>query len=151
VPWRPGARFPVSATSSRVGQVSGYAIRSLEDVPDAFGGQYPGSMRFLTEHLGAEQLAFTHRLMPPKSGGKGGYGHRHKTQEEIYFVISGTLQFKLEDDVVDVDGGSAVRVAPNVVRSIWNDGPDDAELVICSVRLDDPRSDGEIVDDFWPE
>ena len=129
--------------------MSDYTIRRLDDVPDAFGGQYPGAMRFLTEHLGAEQLAFTHRLMPPKSGGKGGYGHRHKTQEEIYFVISGTLQFKLGDEVVDVDGGCAVRVAPEVVRSIWNDGPDEAELVICSVRLEDPRADGEIVEGFW--
>ena len=48
-----------------------------------------GEMRFLTHPLGAEQVALTHRVMPPKSGGKGGYGHRHKTQEEVYFVISG--------------------------------------------------------------
>jgi mannose-6-phosphate isomerase-like protein (cupin superfamily) len=131
--------------------VSDYTVRRLDDVPDAFGGEYPGSMRFFTDHLGSEQLAFTHRVMPPKSGGKGAYGHRHKTQEEIYFVISGTLQFKLDDDIVDVGDGSAVRVAPNVVRSIWNDGPEDAQLVICSVRLDDPRADGEIVEGFWPE
>jgi mannose-6-phosphate isomerase-like protein (cupin superfamily) len=131
--------------------MSDYTIRQLEDVPDAFGGQYPGSMRYLTSELGCEQTAFTHRVMPPKSGGKGSYGHRHKTQEEIYFVIRGEVQFKLGDDVVDVGGGSAVRVAPSVVRSIWNDGPEDAELVIVSVRLDDPRADGEIVQDFWPE
>ena len=131
--------------------MSDYAIRKLEEVDDAFGGQYPGEMRSLTQPLGAEQLAFTHRQMPPKSGGKGGYGHRHKTQEEIYYVISGTLQFKLDDDVIDADAGTAVRVAPGVVRSVWNDGPGDVELVICSVRLDDPRADGEIVEDFWPE
>jgi mannose-6-phosphate isomerase-like protein (cupin superfamily) len=131
--------------------VSGFTIRSLDDVPDAFGGRYPGSMRFLAGALGAEQLAFTHRLMPPNSGGKGAYGHRHKTQEEIYFVISGKLQFKLDDEIVNVAGGSAVRVAPDVVRSIWNDGPNDAELVICSVRLDDPGADAEIVDGFWPD
>jgi len=131
--------------------MSDYTIRSLEDVPDAFGGKYPGTMRFMTEQIGAEQLALTHRLMPPKSGGKGGYGHRHRTQEEIYFVISGVLQFKLDDTIVDVSGPSAVRVAPHVVRSIWNDGPDDAELVICSVRLDDPHADGEIVEGFWAQ
>ncbi len=128
----------------------GYAIRQLDEVPDAFGGAYPGSMRFLTAELGCEQVAFTHRLMPPQSGGKGSYGHRHKTQEEIYFVISGTLQLKLDDELVEVGGGTAVRVAPEVVRSIWNDGPQEAELVICSVRLDNPHADGEIVDDFWP-
>jgi mannose-6-phosphate isomerase-like protein (cupin superfamily) len=130
--------------------MSGYTIKRLDEVEDAFGGRYPGSMRFLTTDLGNEQVAFTHRLMPAQTGGKGGYGHRHKTQEEIYFVISGTVEFKLGDDVVEVSGGTAVRVAPQTVRSIWNEGPDDAELVICSVRLEDPRADGEIVQDFWP-
>ncbi len=129
----------------------GYTIRTLEEVPDAFGGEYPGSMRFMTADLGNEQVAFTHRVMPPKSGGKGSYGHRHKTQEEIYYVVSGRLQFKLGEEIIDVDRGTAVRVAPATVRSIWNDGPDDAELVICSVRLDDPSADGELVEDFWPE
>jgi mannose-6-phosphate isomerase-like protein (cupin superfamily) len=131
--------------------VTGYTIRRLEEVPDAFGGEYPGSMRFLSEPLGTEQVAFTHRVMPAKTGGKGSYGHRHRTQEEIYFVIRGTLQFKLEDEIEEVVGGTSVRVAPDVVRSIWNDGPDEAELLICSVRLEDPRADGEIVQDFWPE
>ena len=130
--------------------MSGYTIRALSDVPDIFEGQYPGAMRCLTDHLDAEQLAFTHRVMPPKSGGKGSYGHRHKTQEEIYYVISGQLQFKLEDEVIAVPSGTAVRVEPAVTRSIWNDGPDDAELIICSIRLDYPRADGELVENFWP-
>ena len=130
--------------------MSGYTITPLREVPDAFGGSYPGEMRFLTDPIGAQQIAFTHRRMPPQSGGKGGYGHRHKTQEEIYFVVSGTLQFKLDDEVVDIGPGIAVRVAPEVCRSVWNDGPDDAELVICSVRLDDGRADAELVEDFWP-
>jgi len=130
--------------------VSGYTIRRLEEVPDAFGGEYPGTMRFLTGPLDAEQVAVTHRDMPPGSGGKGGYGHRHNTQEEIYFVVSGRLQFKLDDEIVDVDGGSAVRVAPEVARSVWNEGPDDAQLLIFSVRMDNARDDAEIVEDFWP-
>jgi mannose-6-phosphate isomerase-like protein (cupin superfamily) len=128
-----------------------YTIRKLDEVPDAFGGQYPGAMRYLTEHLGTQQIAFTHRLMPAQTGGKGSYGHRHKTQEEIYYVIAGKLQFKLDDEVVDVDGGTAVRVAPETVRSIWNDGPEDAELVICSVRLENAPADGELIDGFWPD
>jgi len=131
--------------------VAGYTVRTLDEVPDAFGGEYPGSMRFMTQDLGNEQVAFTHRVMPPKSGGKGSYGHRHKTQEEIYYVVSGRLQFKLGDEIVDVERGTAVRVAPETVRSVWNDGPGDAELIICSVRLDDPGADGELVEDFWPD
>jgi mannose-6-phosphate isomerase-like protein (cupin superfamily) len=131
--------------------VAGYTIRTLDEVPDVFEGRYPGMMRFLTGPLDAEQVAITHRHMPPKSGGKGGYGHRHKTQEEIYFVVSGRLQFKLDDEVVEVDGGSAVRVAPEVVRSVWNDGPDDAQLLIFSLRVADIREDAELIEGFWPE
>ena len=131
--------------------MSDYTIRAVTDVPDIFGGRYPGAMRFMTEPLDARQVALTHRLMSARSGGKGSYGHRHNTQEEIYYVISGTLQFKLEDEVIDVPAGSAVRVAPAVTRSIWNDGPGDAELLICSIRLEDPHADGDLVDDFWPE
>ena len=136
--------------AARIAADAGYTIRRLDEVPDAFGGKYPGTMRFLTGPLEAEQVAITHRDMPPGSGGKGGYGHRHKTQEEIYFVVSGRLQFKLDDEIVDVDGGSAVRVAPEVVRSVWNEGPDDAQLLIFSLRVENAREDAEIVEDFWP-
>jgi mannose-6-phosphate isomerase-like protein (cupin superfamily) len=130
--------------------VGGYTILRLTDVPDAFGGAYPGEMRFLTGALETEQLAFTYRRMPQGTGGKGSYGHRHRTQEEIYFLFSGRLEAKLDDEVVELEAGTALRVAPHVVRSLWNAEPEDAELVIVSVRLEDPRADGEIVQDFWP-
>jgi mannose-6-phosphate isomerase-like protein (cupin superfamily) len=130
--------------------VSDYTIKRLADVEDLFGGKYPGVMRMLSGSLETQQVAITHREMPPNSGGKGGYGHRHKTQEEIYFVISGTLQFKLDDEVVDVEGGMAVRVPPQVVRSVWNEGPADAELIIVSTRIEGAREDAEMIQDFWP-
>jgi quercetin dioxygenase-like cupin family protein len=129
--------------------VSGYTICSLEDVPDVLG-DYPGEMRMLTGPLGAEQVAITFRRMPQHTGGKGSYGHRHKTQEEIYFVVSGKLQFKLEDEVIEAGPGTAVRVSPEVVRGVWNDEPEDAELVIVSTKIEDLRADGETVPDFWP-
>ena len=127
-----------------------YKIVSLEEVDDWLG-DYPGEMRGITYAIGSEQVALTYRRMPQHTGSKGSYGHRHKTQEELYFVISGKLQFKLGDDVVECSRGTAIRVAPEVVRSVWNDEPEDAELVIVSTRIDDPRADGETVDGFWPE
>ena len=127
-----------------------YTIKRLADVDDLFGGKYPGVMRMLSEPLGTEQVAITHREMPPGSGGKGGYGHRHRTQEEVYFVISGTLQFKLDDEVLELEGGTAVRVPPQVVRSVWNDGPADAELLIVSTRIENVREDAEMIENFWP-
>ena len=129
--------------------MSDYTITKADDVADVLG-DYPGEMRMFTEAIGAEQVAFTYRRMPAQTGGKGSYGHSHRTQEEVYFVIAGTLQFKLGDEVVDVGPLTAVRVAPATVRSVWNEGPDDVEVVICSVRLDDQSSEHEMHADFWP-
>ncbi len=128
-----------------------FTITTLADVPDVLG-DYPGEMRMLTNSLDAEQVALTYRRMPQHTGGKGSYGHFHKTQEEIYFVVSGKLQFKLGDEIVEAGAGTAIRVAPHVVRSVWNDEPEDAELVIVSRRAEgDPRDDTDYVPDFWPE
>ena len=129
-----------------------WTIKALDEIPDVLG-DYPGEMRMggAAPELGCEQVGFTWRRMPAQTGGKGSYGHRHKTQEEVYFVSEGVLQFKLEDEVVDVPAGGIVRVAPHVVRSVWNEGPDDAVVIIVSVRSDDPRDDVESVPDFWPE
>ena len=128
-----------------------YTIKRLEEVADVLG-DYPGEMRMMTGDIDAEQVAFTYRRMPQHTGGKGSYGHRHKTQEEIYFVMSGTLQFKLGDEVLDVERGSVVRVAPETWRSIWNDASEDAELIIVSMRVEGgSRDDAEYLQDFWPE
>ena len=78
--------------------------------------------------------------------------HRgQKSQEEIYFVVSGEVTFKINDDVFKVGAGTAVRLAPQALRSVHNDGPGDAELVLCSVRIDDPVADALTEDDFCPE
>ncbi len=129
--------------------VAAWTIKRLEEIPDVLG-DYPGEMRMFTSHIDAEQVAFTYRRMPAQTGGKGSYGHRHKTQEETYFVFSGEAEFKLEDEVVRVRPGTAVRVAPHVARSVWNEGPEDVHLVIVSPKIDDPRGDSETVRDFWP-
>jgi len=127
-----------------------YVIKRLEDAPDVLG-DYPGAMHMMTYELGAEKVAFTWRRMPQHTGGKGAYGHSHKEAEEIYFVVEGTLQFKLDDDIVDVPAGSTVLVPTHVVRSVWNEEPEDAVVIIVSNRVEDPRNDAVIVQDFWPE
>src|SRR3954447_2974499 len=128
-----------------------YAIRTLEDIPDVLG-DYPGEMRMTAaSDIGTEQVSFTWRRMPAQTGGKGSYGHRHKTQEEIYFVAAGTLQFKLEDEVLDLPAGTGVRIAPEVWRSVWNEGPEDAVVIMCSIKHADPGADIEHLPDFWPE
>src|SRR5436190_21321705 len=116
-----------------------YVIKRLEEAPDVLG-DYPGEMRMMTYELGAEKAAFMWRRMPPKTGGKGSYGHHHKKDEELYFILDGTVQFKLGDEILELGGGNVVRCAPDVVRSVWNEGPDDVTLLIVGRRSEDPRN-----------
>jgi quercetin dioxygenase-like cupin family protein len=130
--------------------VADYQVVKLDDVEDWLG-DYPGEMRGITYSIGAEQVAITHRRMPQHTGSKGSYGHRHKTLEEIVLVLSGKLQFKLNDEIIELAKHEAIRIPPETWRGIWNDEPEDAEIVIVSKRIEDPMGDTENVDDFWPE
>ena len=67
-----------------------------------------GEQRWYSDALGTEQVSFSWRRMPPGTGGRGSYGHRHPGQEEVYFVISGTVTFKVDDES---SGGAADRGA----------------------------------------
>ena len=86
--------------------------------------------------------------MLPGTGGRGSYGHRHPGQEEVYFVISGVVTFKIDDDVFEAGPQTAVRVGGGAFRSVHNDTDDEAELLIVSPRLDQPPTEKQ--DDFWP-
>jgi quercetin dioxygenase-like cupin family protein len=130
--------------------VADYQVVKLEDVDDWLG-DYPGEMRGITYAIGAEQVAITHRRMPQHTGSKGSYGHRHKTQEEIVFVLRGKLQFKLDDEIIELGKYDAIRIPPQTWRGIWNDEPEDAEIVIVSKRIDDPMGDTENLEGFWAE
>jgi quercetin dioxygenase-like cupin family protein len=132
--------------------MSNYTVIQRDDAADVMAGSgYPGEMRMLTGALENEQIAITWRQMPPGAGGKGSYGHSHKTQEEILYVISGRVQAKLDDEVMELGPGHVVRIAPQCVRSVHNDGPEDAEILLISRRIDDLRADVDTVPDFWPE
>jgi mannose-6-phosphate isomerase-like protein (cupin superfamily) len=129
---------------------SGYTVARREDAVD-WMAQYPGfgEMRWYSEALGTEQVSFSWRLMPPGTGGRGSYGHRHPGNEEVYFVISGRLTFKVGDDVFEAGPQTAVRMTGDEHYSVHNDGASDAELLLFSRRL--PEMPTERRDEFWPE
>lgn len=132
--------------------MSDYTISTREDARDYMEGYEGfGEMLSHTDSLDAEQVALTWRRMPPGTGGRGSYGHRHLTQEEIYLVTAGTVTFKIGGDVFEAGPGTAVRIAPDALRSIHNDGGVDAEIVLCSVRVDDLGPEVVTEEGFWPD
>ena len=126
-----------------------YSVAHREHALDFMDGwpEY-GEQRWYSDALGTEQVSFSWRRMLPGTGGRGSYGHRHPGQEEVYFVISGVVTFKIDDDVFEARPRTAVRVSGAAFRSVHNDTDDEAELLIISPRLDQPPTEKQ--DDFWP-
>src|SRR3954469_23540958 len=126
-----------------------YSVANREHALDFMEG-WPsyGEQRWYSDALATEQVSFSWRRMLPGTGGRGSYGHRHPGQEEVYFVISGAVTFKIDDDVFGAGARTAVRVARDAFPSVHNDTDREAELLIFSPRLDEPPT--ETKDDFWP-
>jgi mannose-6-phosphate isomerase-like protein (cupin superfamily) len=75
------------------------------------------------------------------------FGHRHGEQEEVYVVLEGGGQCKLDDELVDLGQMDAVRIAPQVARS-FRSGPDGARILAFGAPNTDNK-DVEMVADFW--
>jgi uncharacterized cupin superfamily protein len=125
-----------------------YTHHPLADVEDAAPamGLPPGhEMRFAQAALDAEDTGLTlHRLAP---GVRQGIGHRHDRAEEVYVVMAGSGRVKLDDDVVALAAGDAVRVAPPVTRS-FEAGPDGMEWLAVGPHHE---ADGEVIPGWWSD
>lgn len=127
---------------------SEYSIVRADEAEDAYAdSDVPGEFRSLTDALGAEQVAVTLIRIPPHSDFEQGSGHRHEEIEEVYLVTRGTLTMRFGEEITTVGAGSAVRVAPQTVRSHRNEGDEPVEM--WAISRQSKSDSGEKVDDFW--
>lgn len=84
---------------------------------------------FLKEAVGgtATEVSFT-RLDPLQSVP---FFHSHKQNEELFIVVRGEGEMQIDDDVIPVREGSAVRVATAGERCIRNTSPTEPFVYIC--------------------
>jgi mannose-6-phosphate isomerase-like protein (cupin superfamily) len=129
--------------------IGGHSIAHREQALD-FMAEYPGygEQRWYSDALATEQVSFSWRRMAPGTGGRGSYGHRHPGLEEVHFVISGKVTFKVGDHVFEAGPQTAVRMTGEEFYSLHNDAAEEAELLIFSTRLPEPPVEKR--DDFWP-
>jgi len=119
-----------------------YTVKNLRQVEDAapkHGFSEIGEARFPGSELRAENTGLAYHVLRPNR--RQAFAHRHDKAEEIYVVLSGSGQIKLDDDIVELDTMDAVRIAPSVVRALES-GPDGLELLAFGPRQE---ADGEIV------
>ena len=77
--------------------------------------------RVVDHELTMQYIGMTANALVP--GEEAGYWHVHEKVEEMYVFLGGLGQMGLDDDVVDVQAGSVVRVGQGVWRT-WRALPE---------------------------
>lgn len=129
--------------------MSDHTIKNFTELDDVAGERSGGNVeaRFgrsaiESEHIGVSLFRYAPNFRSP-------LGHRHREQEEVYVVVSGSGRVKLGDEVRDIREWDVIRVAPPVARA-FEAGPEGLGLVV--VGSDRPEGgDGEMIHDFWTD
>lgn len=129
--------------------MAGYTIKNLKEVEDAAPkfGLSPGlEARFLRDLLDAEEAGISYQRLAPNF--RIPFGHKHKRQEEVYVLVSGSGRVKLDDDVLDVKQWDAVRVASETMRC-FEAGPEGAEILAFGAPGPDLKDAEEPTMGWW--
>lgn len=94
--------------------------------------------RPLGRALGASEMAINYYELAPGESFAFGY-HRHTDQEEVFYVLSGTVTFETEDGAVVVEADEAIRFEPGEFQQGTNRG----ETRVVALALGSPPETGE--------
>jgi uncharacterized cupin superfamily protein len=119
-------------------------IRELDNAAEQFGLSPDLEARFGRKAVDARRGGFSYQKLAP--GFRQPFGHRHKEQEEIYIVLSGSGRAKVNDDEVALGALDALRVDPDAWRA-FEAGDEGLEYLVFGAG---ESGDSETAEDFWP-
>lgn len=83
--------------------------------------------QFLKEALGLTSMEVSLNKFP--AGTSMPFSHKHRENEELYLFLKGKGEFCVDGDWFEVQEGSAIKVAPNGVRT-WRSSSSEELLFI---------------------
>ena len=129
--------------------MAGYTKVNLkEDVEDQapnFGLEGKIEARMARVALEMEHSGVSYQRLAPNY--RLPFAHKHKNQEEVYVLVSGSARAKLEDEIVDLKPWDALRVHKDTVRS-FEAGADGAEMLAIGAPNTGP-GDADMIQDWW--
>jgi mannose-6-phosphate isomerase-like protein (cupin superfamily) len=116
----------------------GHAFGSLDELGQGYG------FRKIRRALGVDAFGVNAIVVPP---GWDGFEHYHDTQDELYFVHSGTVRFEVDGETRELGPGGLVHVESTTPRKFSNAGDDDLVLVVVGGKGGYVDRDGHLVSD----
>ena len=129
--------------------MSGYTIVNLKEVEDQalnFGLSPDLEARFGRVALDAELIGLTYQRLAPNF--QVPWGHTHKTQEEMFVVISGSMRVKVEDEIKELRPWDVIRVSKETARG-FEAGPEGVEFI--AIGAPGGPGDAENIEGFWEQ
>ena len=83
-------------------------------------------------------------VLPP---GHQGFLHYHDTQDELYFVHSGTARFEVDGETRELGPGGLVHVESTTPRKFSNAGDEDLVVIVVGGKDGYVERDGHMVDE----
>lgn len=99
--------------------------------PIGKGRGFPGKL-FLKDALRMTGMEVSLNKLP--AGQAVPFYHQHREHEELYIFLKGRGQFQIDGEVVDVEEGSVIRVAPNGVRTWRNHSQEDLYYIVVQAK-----------------
>ncbi len=130
--------------------MAAHTIRNLKELDDSavqFGMSPSMEARFAREELGTEQSGLSYQRLAPSF--RQPFGHRHKQQEEVYVVLSGSGRIKLDDEIVELREWDTVRIPPATTRQL-EAGPEGLEYLAFGAP-NVGSGDAEVVEGWWSD
>ena len=130
--------------------MAGYTIKNLKEIEDQApkGGLAPNlEFRVPGAELDAENSAVSYLRVAPNF--RLPFGHKHKQQEEIYVLVSGSARIKLDDEVLELKQWDTVRIPKETARNV-EAGPEGAELILFGAPKTGP-GDAEVEMGWWTD
>jgi mannose-6-phosphate isomerase-like protein (cupin superfamily) len=119
----------------------------VEDQAPKFGLAPHIEARMARVPLELEKCGISYQRLAPNF--RLPFGHRHKQQEEIYVLVSGSARIKLDDEVIDLRQWDAVRVPKDTMRSL-EAGAEGAELIAVGAPNTGP-GDADMEEGWWSD
>jgi mannose-6-phosphate isomerase-like protein (cupin superfamily) len=121
-------------------------LKEVEDQAPKFGLSPDLEARFARVALEAEQTGVTYQRLAPNL--RLPWGHKHKTQEEVFIVVNGSMRAKLDDDIVELGPWDAVRIPKDTMRG-FEAGPEGVELI--AIGVPGGPGDAETTQGWWSD